>query len=65
MVEKVKGITRYGYVLKNSGEFVLLEAIQMAFELFQAHQAWFLNKKNGNTTRLNTGACSSRLMTLS
>ena len=37
VVEKVKGITRYGYVLKSSGEFVLLEAINMAFELFNAH----------------------------
>jgi PAS domain S-box-containing protein len=38
MVERVKGITRYGYVLKDSGEFVLLEAISMAFELFDAHR---------------------------
>lgn len=38
IVKKVKGITRYGYVLKNSGEFVLIEAIQTAFELFDAHQ---------------------------
>jgi len=38
MVERVKGITRYGYVVKNSGEFVLLEALQMAFELFNAHR---------------------------
>ncbi|MFO7848897.1 MAG: PAS domain S-box protein [Spirochaetia bacterium] len=37
-VDKVKGITRYGYVLKNSGEFVLIESIHMAFELFEAHQ---------------------------
>jgi PAS domain S-box-containing protein len=37
MVEKVKGITRYGYVIKNTGEFVLREAITMAFELFEAH----------------------------
>lgn len=37
MVRKVKGITRYGYVLKNAGEFVLIEAIQTAFELFDAH----------------------------
>ncbi len=36
MVERVRGITRYGYVLKNSGEFVLLQAIEMAFELFRA-----------------------------
>lgn len=38
MVEKVRSITRYGYVLKNAGEFVLLEAITMAFELFESHQ---------------------------
>jgi PAS domain S-box-containing protein len=37
MVDKVKGITRYGYVLKSAGEFVLLESINMAFELFDAH----------------------------
>jgi PAS domain S-box-containing protein len=36
MVERVKDITRYGYVLKNSGEFVLIESINMAFELFEA-----------------------------
>ena len=38
MVERVKGITRYGYVLKTAGEFVLLESITMAFELFEAHR---------------------------
>ncbi|MDZ7793230.1 MAG: PAS domain S-box protein [Spirochaetia bacterium] len=37
MVDRVKGITRYGYVLKNSGEFVLIESINMAYELFEAH----------------------------
>lgn len=37
-VERVKRITRYGYVLKNSGEFVLWDAIDVAFELFEAHQ---------------------------
>ncbi len=38
VVDQVKNITRYGYVIKNSGEFVLLEAITMAFELFNSHQ---------------------------
>ena len=38
MVEKVKDITRYGYVLKNSGEFVLIESINMAYELFEINQ---------------------------
>jgi PAS domain S-box-containing protein len=38
MVEKVKGITRYGYVIKSSGDFVLQSSIEMAFELFDAHK---------------------------
>lgn len=38
-VERVKGITRYGYVVKHAGEFVLMESISMALELFKAHQA--------------------------
>src|SRR6056297_2558450 len=35
-VDKVKKITNYGYVLKNSGEFVLIESINMAYTLFAA-----------------------------
>ncbi|MCX6138796.1 MAG: PAS domain S-box protein [Ignavibacteriales bacterium] len=38
MVEKVRGITRYGYVIKNSGDFVLQSSIEMALELFDAHR---------------------------
>lgn len=34
IVEKVKGITRFGYVIKSSGEFVLVEAVEMALALF-------------------------------
>lgn len=37
MVEKVRGITRYGYMIKNSGDFVLRSTIEMAFELFEAN----------------------------
>ena len=37
MVEKVRGITRYGYVNKNSGDFVLQSSIEMAFELFESN----------------------------
>ncbi len=37
-VDKVKKITRYGYLLKNSGDFVLKSSIDMAFELFEANQ---------------------------
>jgi PAS domain S-box-containing protein len=37
MVERVKDVTRYGYVLKTAGEFVLLETIGMALELFSTY----------------------------
>lgn len=38
MVKRVRGITRYGYILKNSGEFVLVEGIANAFDQFALHQ---------------------------
>lgn len=38
VVEKLRGITRYGFVNKNSGDVVLQSTIEMAFELFEAHQ---------------------------
>lgn len=38
MVEMVRGITRYGYVIKNSGDFVLQSSIEMAFELFETNE---------------------------
>jgi CheY-like chemotaxis protein len=37
VVEKTEGITSYGYIVKNSGETVLLAAIKMAFKLFRAN----------------------------
>ena len=45
MVDKVKSITRYGYVIKNSGDFVLLSSIEMAFELFESHEKTRLNEE--------------------
>ena len=38
VVDRIKSITRYGYVIKNSGEFVLLESINMALELSEANR---------------------------
>lgn len=38
MVEKVRGITRYGYVVKSSGDFVLQSSMEMAFALFNSHE---------------------------
>lgn len=39
-VDRVKEITRYGYVIKNSGDFVLQSSIEMAFELFHANNKY-------------------------
>jgi len=36
IVQKTEKITSYGYVVKNSGETVLLASIKMAFRLFEA-----------------------------
>ncbi len=37
-VRRVRDITRYGFVVKNSGDFVLVSSIEMALELFAAHK---------------------------
>src|SRR6056297_2487453 len=37
VVKKTEGITSYGYIVKNSGETVLLASIRMAFRLYDAH----------------------------
>ncbi|HUX14542.1 MAG TPA: response regulator, partial [Spirochaetia bacterium] len=37
-VDRVRQITRYGYVLKDAGDFVLRSSIEMAFELFDANR---------------------------
>lgn len=51
IVEKVRSITRYGYVIKNSGDFVLLSSIEMAFELFNVYMK--LEGNNSELTVLN------------
>lgn len=42
-IDRLKAITRYGVVAKNSGEFILQSSIEMALELFEAHRN---NEKN-------------------
>jgi len=37
-VDRVEKITGYGYILKNSGEMVLIRSINMAYKLYEAHQ---------------------------
>lgn len=36
VVERTEGVTSYGYIVKNSGETVLIASIKMAFRLFKA-----------------------------
>ncbi len=38
VVARTEGITSYGYIVKNSGETVLIASIKMAFRLFEARQ---------------------------
>ena len=38
MVEKVQGIPRYGYLVKNMGDCVILSTIEMALDLFDKEQ---------------------------
>lgn len=54
MVAKVRNITRYGYVLKNSGDFVLHSSIQMAFDLFEANRKEKLNSRELETVYHHT-----------
>src|SRR6056297_2858054 len=48
VVKKTEGITSYGYIVKNSGETVLLASIKMAFRLYDAHLELKAQKRNLN-----------------
>ena len=39
-VSRVREITRYGYVIKNSGDFVLRSSIETAFELYESEERY-------------------------
>jgi two-component system, sensor histidine kinase PdtaS len=45
VVEKTEKITSYGYVVKNTGNTVLLASIRMAFRLHTAHEALRYNNE--------------------
>lgn len=55
-IEKVKEITRYGYILKDTNRLMLQESIEMALNLFNAHQKSEKNelllKKTGQTANV-------------
>lgn len=44
-VDRVKAISRYGYVLKSAGGFVLIESITTAFDLFHAQRSLAVQKE--------------------
>lgn len=46
VVQKTEGITSYGYIVKNSGETVMLTSIRMAFRLYSAHMELKRQKEN-------------------
>ncbi len=54
MVDKVRGITRYGYIIKNSGDFVMLSTIEMAFDLFSKERV--IAEKNALLRRAEKAA---------
>ena len=53
IIEKVRGITRYGIITKNSGDFMLQSSIEMAFELFDTYEK-SLNSEAAVRAKLNT-----------
>ena len=58
VVNKTKGITNYGYVVKNTGDVVLIAAIEMAFKLFDAKQ---IVQKNEEALRESEAAVRKKL----
>ncbi len=60
-VDRVKKISSYGYVIKDSGEFVLMESINMACQLFEAHQE---TKRHEGKYRLITENSGDLVLTI-
>lgn len=56
ILEKVQGVNHYGYVVKNSGEFVLISSIEMAIALFEAQKELKDSSEKFRTMFLNHGA---------
>lgn len=54
-VDRVKEISRYGYIIKNSGEFVLESSIEMAFKLFESHMQTKISEESLKLTLQSIG----------
>lgn len=57
-VERVESITKYGYVLKSTGTFTLLQAIKTALQLFSAHRTLQKSEARFRTLFENTPTVS-------
>ena len=55
MVDKVRGITRYGYVIKSSGDFVLQLSLEMAYEMFELNEKTKKSEEHYRALFENTG----------
>jgi len=53
MVDRVRGIARYGYIIKDSGDAVLRSSIELALELFEAQQRISERKRAEDAFREN------------
>jgi PAS domain S-box-containing protein len=62
IVEKTEGITSYGYIVKNSGETVLIASIKMAFRLYEAHMAIKAQKENLRTALVQQEQAEEELL---
>ncbi len=49
MVATARGVPCYGYVIKDSGDFVLESSIAMAFELFDMHEKMHAEEERHRT----------------
>lgn len=55
-LEKVQAVAHYGYVVKNSGEFVLISSIEMAIALYEARKELQDSAEKFKTMFMNHGA---------
>ena len=54
IIERIRHVNRYGYIIKNSGETFLISSIEMAFNLFEAQR-----RTQESETRFRTMADSA------
>ena len=64
-IEKIKSVSRYGFVIKNSDDYVLQSSLEIAFELFYANQDLLEWKIQNDSLRQSQHQISSLLDSIS